>query len=94
MNISLYQGHGYVPFDMEFPRHPPVKSETKTRYSIYKGNVSSFYLQYDVRNTNFAERDLSTFPLIDHYIPVLTPRVYCSEAALQLAENTTFVFIK
>jgi hypothetical protein len=32
-------------------------------------------------------------PFIDLYVPALTPRRHCSEAALQLAENTTFTFL-
>jgi hypothetical protein len=34
-----------------------------------------------------------SFPFIFLYIPVLTPRIHWSEAALQFAENTTFVIL-
>jgi hypothetical protein len=33
------------------------------------------------------------FPFIDLYVPAFTPRIHCSEAALQFAEHTMFVFL-
>jgi hypothetical protein len=39
-----------------------------------------------------GEIDLQIFPFIDLYVPALTPRIHCSEAALQFSENTTFMF--
>jgi hypothetical protein len=35
------QGLGYSPFDMVSTCHPPVEKDTKIRYGIYKGNISS-----------------------------------------------------
>jgi hypothetical protein len=37
--------------------------------------------------------DRLAFPFVDLYVPALSPRIHCSEAALQFAENTTFVFL-
>jgi hypothetical protein len=34
------------------------------------------------------------FPFTDLHVPVLTSRLHCSEAALQFAENTTFMFLR
>jgi hypothetical protein len=44
-------------------------------------------------STSSGEIDRLSFPFIDLYVPGLTPRIHCSESALQLAENTTFVFL-
>jgi hypothetical protein len=40
-----------------------------------------------------GEIDRPSFPFIDLYVPAPTPRLLCSEAALQFAENTTFMFL-
>jgi hypothetical protein len=40
-----------------------------------------------------GEIDRLSFPFIDLYVPPLTPRLRCSEAALQFAEHTTFMFL-
>jgi hypothetical protein len=40
-----------------------------------------------------GEIDLPSFPYIDIYVPARTPRIHCSEAALQFAEDTMFVFL-
>jgi hypothetical protein len=34
-----------------------------------------------------------SFPFINPHVPALTPRIPCSEASLQFAENATFVFL-
>jgi hypothetical protein len=40
-----------------------------------------------------GEIDYLSFPFINLYVPSLTPWLHWSEAALQFAENTTFVFL-
>jgi hypothetical protein len=51
-------------------------------------------LQYILRDSkSFREIDSLGFPFIDLYVPALTPLLHCSEAALQFAENTTFMLL-
>jgi hypothetical protein len=40
-----------------------------------------------------GETDRLRFPFIDLYVSALTPRIHCSESALQFAENMTFEFL-
>jgi hypothetical protein len=39
------------------------------------------------------EMDRPSFPFTELYVPALTPRIHCSETALQLAGNTMIVFL-
>jgi hypothetical protein len=67
---------------MVSPCHHTVEGFTKIRYIIYKGNISSIYLCF-----------VLNFLLIHLYVPALTPRIHCSESALQFAENMVFAFL-
>jgi hypothetical protein len=70
---------------MVSPRHSPSESDTRLSYGIYKETV--FW------RLTYREIDHTSFPFNDFYIPGLTPRIHCSEAALQFVENTTFTFL-
>jgi hypothetical protein len=45
------------------------------------------------RSTSVREVDGLSLMLIDLYVPALTPRLHCSEAALQFSENTALFAI-
>jgi hypothetical protein len=79
----LEQGLAYIPFDMVSPCHPPAEGDAKVRLVVvrHQGLLSA------------GEIGRMSFLFIDLIVPALTPRIYCSESALQFAENTTFVFL-
>jgi hypothetical protein len=45
------------------------------------------------RLLSLLEKHRLSFPFIDLYVPVLTPWIHWSEATLQFAENTMFMFV-
>jgi hypothetical protein len=80
------QGLGYIPFDVVSTCHPPVEGDTYTVTIFTKGicrhfggSASSWTLK------SSAGICSPRFPFINLYDPVLTPRLHCSETALQFA---------
>jgi hypothetical protein len=74
---------------MEALCHPPIEDDTKRLYIIYEGDIPSPWLKNVFRDCiPSREIDRPIFPLID-----LMSRLHCSEAALQLAENLTFMLL-
>jgi hypothetical protein len=73
---------------------PPIEGDIKRVHIDYKGDVPSALLQYVLRDIKPSkEINRLGFTFIEIYVPALSPRIHCSEAALQFAENTTFVFL-
>jgi hypothetical protein len=57
---------------------------------IYKENVPSFHCKMSFgRSTPAGEVDGLSLILVNFYVTTLTPRLYCSDAALELPENIT-----
>jgi hypothetical protein len=76
-------------FYMNSACHFYLKNYTEIFRIVYKGNVPSF--QYKTRldrSTSMVEVDGLSLIFIDLYVLVLTLCLHCSEAALQLSENT------
>jgi len=72
----------------ESPCNFSIKSYTEIFYVCYKGKVPSFHCKMSLdRSMSAGEVDGLSLILIDSYIPALTPRLHCIEAALQLSEN-------
>jgi hypothetical protein len=55
--------------------------------------VAPGYVTLFTKGLPSREIDHMNFLLNDLYILALTPRIHCSEAALQFVENTTFTFL-
>jgi hypothetical protein len=88
------QGLGYSTLHMVSPCHPPFESDTEICYIIHKENVFFVNCSKSSRTLKTSgEIDRLCFPFIDLYAPVFTPRITCSEAALQFAVFTIFVFL-
>jgi hypothetical protein len=88
------RGIGNRPFDVESQWDPPIEGDIKRVHIEYKGDVPSALLQYVFRDIMPSkEINCLSFTFIDVYVPTLSPRIHCSEADLQFAENTTFVFL-
>jgi hypothetical protein len=77
---------------MMSPCLSPVEIDTEMHYIIYKGIGSSVFSCNTSSGTS-GEIDRRSFPFIDPHVPALTLRIQCSEAALQFAENATFVIL-
>jgi hypothetical protein len=65
-------GCGFL--DVESPCHPYIEDDTEKVNTIYKWDVPSIQLKVVPRHsTSFREVDRLSLPLIDHYVPALTP---------------------
>jgi hypothetical protein len=74
------------------PCDSTIKNYTDIFHLSYKGNVPSFQCKMNPDwYTSVREVDGLNLILIDLYVPAFTPRLHCSEAALQLSENTSLL---
>jgi hypothetical protein len=70
------------------PCNSSVKNYTEIFSTFYEGNVLSFQCKMILeRFPSVCGVDGLSLILIDPYVPVLTSRLHCSEAALQVSGN-------
>jgi len=81
------KGLGGYRFSVTSPCNFSFKNYTDIFYLFYEGNVRNFNLRWASTDPRLG------FILIDLYVQVLTPRLYCSEAALQLSEDIAVIMV-
>jgi hypothetical protein len=88
------QGLGYSPFDLESACHPPIEGDTEIPRIVSNG-MSRSHSCSTSSGTHKSSGEIGrlSFFFINCYVPVLTLRLHCSEAALQFGENRTFMFL-
>jgi hypothetical protein len=77
-------------------RHAVLLSKVTPRYvTLFTKGISRPFSCNTASGTLKSSGEISRlrFPFSELRTSVLTPRIHCSEAALQFAENTTFLFL-